>query len=45
MGPKVEAGCTFAGAGTGFAGIGALEDAAAILGRTRGTIISRDGRG
>lgn len=45
MGPKVEAACAFASAGTGFAGIGALEDAAAILARTRGTIISRDGPG
>ena len=43
MGPKVDAACAFAGEGTGFAGIGALEDVVAILARTRGTIISRDG--
>jgi carbamate kinase len=37
MGPKVEAACRFAEAAGGFAGIGALEDAAAILRGERGT--------
>ena len=32
MGPKVEAACRFAEAGGRLAAIGALEDAAAILG-------------
>ena len=37
MGPKVEAACRFAEATGGFAGIGALQDAAAILRGERGT--------
>ena len=37
MGPKVEAACRFIAAGGGFAGIGALDDAAAILRGERGT--------
>ncbi len=40
MGPKVEAACRFAEASGGFAGIGALADAAAILRGERGTRIS-----
>ena len=39
MGPKVEAACRFAEATGGLAGIGALEDAAAILRGERGTRI------
>lgn len=37
MGPKVEAACRFVEHGGGLAGIGALEDARAILAGTRGT--------
>ena len=37
MRPKVEAACDFAEGGVRFAGIGALEDAAAILAGERGT--------
>ncbi len=43
MGPKVEAACRFVEAGGGFAGIGRLEDGAAILAGLRGTIV-RDAR-
>ena len=39
MKPKVEAVCRFVEAGGGFAGIGRLEDAAAILLGQRGTIV------
>lgn len=39
MGPKVKAACDFALEG-GFAGIGKLDDAVAILNRTAGTVIS-----
>jgi len=41
MGPKVEAACRFAEATGGEAGIGALEDAAAILAHLRGTVVSK----
>ena len=37
MGPKVEAACRFAADTGGFAGIGRLEDATAILAGTAGT--------
>ena len=37
MGPKVEAACRFVERTRGFAGIGRLEDAAAILAREVGT--------
>jgi carbamate kinase len=40
MGPKVEAACEFAQATGGIAGIGALEDAAAILRGDAGTLIT-----
>jgi carbamate kinase len=40
MGPKVEAACTFAESTGGMAGIGALEDAAAILRGERGTRVT-----
>ncbi len=43
MAPKVEAACRFVEAGGGFAGIGRLEDAPAILEGLRGTIV-RDNR-
>lgn len=39
MGPKVDAACRFVEAGLGFAGIGAIEDAAAILRGESGTIV------
>ena len=42
MGPKVEAACRFAEAGGRLAAIGALEDAAAILGGSCGTRIGAD---
>jgi carbamate kinase len=41
MGPKIEAACAFAGQTGGMAGIGALQDAAAILGRRAGTRVMR----
>jgi len=41
MGPKVDAACEFAEAG-GFAGIGRLQDAAAILAGEAGTMVTRD---
>ena len=40
MGPKVEAACDFVESGLGFAGIGAVEDAAAIAKGEAGTIIA-----
>ena len=41
MGPKAEAACRFAAAGTGgMAAIGRLEDAAALLAGTAGTVVS-----
>ncbi|GMR13899.1 MAG: carbamate kinase [Gemmatimonadota bacterium] len=39
MGPKVDAACRFVESGLGFAGIGAIEDAAAILLGDSGTIV------
>jgi carbamate kinase len=45
MGPKVEAACEFARATDGFAAIGALADATALLRRAAGTIVSRDVEG
>jgi carbamate kinase len=39
MGPKVEAACWFAEATAGFAAIGALNDAPAILAGAAGTIV------
>jgi carbamate kinase len=39
MGPKVEAACRFVETTTGIAGIGKLEDGAAILAGQRGTLI------
>jgi carbamate kinase len=44
MGPKVEAACRFVDATGRFAGIGALDDAEAILDRAAGTIV-RPGEG
>jgi len=41
MGPKVEAACEFADAGE-IAGIGLLQDAAAILAGKAGTLITRE---
>ena len=41
MGPKVEAACRFVEATAGFAGIGAIEDAEAILDGRAGTIVTR----
>lgn len=41
MGPKVEAACRFAESTGGEAGIGALEDAAPILARLKGTVINK----
>jgi carbamate kinase len=43
MGPKVEAACAFVAATGGFAGIGALSDAAALLRGDRGTRIATTG--
>jgi carbamate kinase len=43
MGPKVEAACTFAATG-GLAGIGRLQDAAAILSGKAGTVITGEVR-
>ena len=40
MGPKVQAACSFAGTTGRIAGIGAMADAAAILGGTAGTTVS-----
>ena len=40
MGPKVEAACRFVETTGGVAGIGALEDARAILGGRRGTRVN-----
>ncbi len=42
MGPKVDAACGFVEAGLGFAGIGAIEDGAAILRGESGTIIRNE---
>ena len=43
MQPKIEAACRFVEAGGGFAGIGLVEDAAAILEGSRGTIVRKGG--
>jgi carbamate kinase len=40
MAPKVEAACAFATRTGGFAGIGRLQDASAILGQEAGTIVT-----
>jgi carbamate kinase len=45
MGPKVEAACRFVEATGGSAGIGALEDAAAIVTGTAGTLVIPEVRG
>lgn len=42
MAPKVQAGCEFVEHTGGIAGIGRLQDAAAILAGTAGTVIDRD---
>jgi carbamate kinase len=42
MGPKVEAACRFVEATGGSAGIGALDDAAAIVAGTAGTLVVPD---
>jgi carbamate kinase len=44
MGPKVEAACRFAAATGGLAGIGRLDDAAALLAGRTGTIVRRGER-
>jgi carbamate kinase len=41
MAPKVEAACRFVEAGGGFAAIGSLAQAAAMLGQNAGTIVTR----
>lgn len=41
--PKIEAACRFVEAGGGFAGIGLVEDAVAILEGSRGTIVRKGG--
>ncbi len=41
--PKIEAACRFVESGGGFAGIGLVEDAIAILEGTRGTIVRKGG--
>ena len=43
MGPKVEAACRFVEITGGVAGIGRLEDAAAILAGTAGTVLTPTG--
>ena len=45
MGPKVEAACDYARATGGRAGIGALEDAVAIIEGRAGTLISTEFEG
>ena len=45
MGPKVEAACDFATASGGFAGIGRLQDALAILEQSSGTIVTVEAAG
>ena len=44
MGPKVEAACRFVEVTGGLAGIGRLEDAAAILAGTAGTVVTPRGQ-
>jgi carbamate kinase len=45
MGPKVAAACAFAEAAKGFAGIGRLDQAPAVLQQRVGTIVTREARG
>ena len=45
MAPKVAAACAFAERASGFAGIGQLGEASAILQRQAGTIVTREARG
>ncbi len=45
MAPKVAAACAFAEGADGFAGIGRLDEASAILRRQAGTIVTREARG
>jgi carbamate kinase len=45
MAPKVAAVCAFAERANGFAGIGWLGEASAILQRQEGTIVTRETRG
>ncbi len=42
MAPKVEAACEFVNRTGGMAGIGALRDAAAMLGKTACTLVTRE---
>ena len=42
MGPKVEAACRFVRANSGFAVIGSLADAGAMLRGEAGTMVTRD---
>jgi len=42
MAPKVDAACEFAELSGGFAGIGRLQDAQAILAGEAGTVITAD---
>ncbi len=42
MGPKVEAACEFVEQTGGIGGIGRLQDAAAILAGTAGTVVAGD---
>ena len=44
MGPKVDAVCRFVELTGGIAAIGRLEDAAAILDGSAGTVVTPDGR-
>ncbi|MGH8700822.1 MAG: carbamate kinase [Burkholderiales bacterium] len=43
MKPKIEAACRFVESGSGFAGIGLLEDAVPILEGRRGTVVRKSG--
>ena len=45
IGPKVAAACAFAEAAKGFAGIGRLDQALAVLQQRVGTIVTRDAEG
>jgi carbamate kinase len=44
MGPKIEASCRFVEASDGFAAIGALADATAILRAEAGTVVRQPQR-
>jgi carbamate kinase len=44
MGPKVEAACNFVTHGGGFAAIGSIDDARALLDGTAGTCVMPDAR-